>query len=152
MPRARRPPTLALMTPATARSTPSRLLNLSLWASASVGLLVVVLGLWVMAEDASTRGEDWDGLGLFIGKLLVAGGLLWSFPHALLSLWLVRARRNGRALTPVGTASAVLACGLMSLLLLYVAAGDARLTTLLVPICGCVFVLVTGVLVAESGR
>ena len=91
-----------------------------------MGLLVVALGLWVMAEDASIHGEDWDGLGLFVGKLMVSGGLIWSFPHAFLALWLMRTRRNGRALTPVGTTSAVLAGGLLSLLLLYVADGDDR--------------------------
>jgi len=138
------------MTRAAVRSTPSRLLNFSLWASTGVGLLVVALGLWAMAEDASMHGEDWDGLGLFLGKLLVAGGLLWSFPHVILAVWLVRTRRSGRTLTPVGTASAVLAGTLLSLLLVYVADGDAQLTTLLVPICGCVLVLVTGVLVAAD--
>jgi hypothetical protein len=138
------------MTRAAVRSTPSRLLNFSLWASTGVGLLVVALGLWAMAEDASMHGEDWDGLGLFLGKLLVAGGLLWSFPHVILAVWLVRTRRSGRTLTPVGTACAVLAGTLLSLLLVYVADGDAQLTTLLVPICGCVLVLVTGVLVAAD--
>ncbi len=139
------------MTRAAVRSTPSRLLNFSLWVSTCVGLLVVALGLWVMAEDASIHGEDWDGLGLFLGRFMVSGGLLWSFPHAILALWLIRRRRRGRALTPVGTASAVVAGGLMSLLLLYVAGDDAQLSTLLLPICGCVLVLVTGVLVVAEG-
>ena len=139
------------MTRPAVRSTSSRLLSWSLWASTGIGLLVVTLGLWVMAADASSHGEDWDGLGLFLGTFMVLGGLLWSFPHAILALWLVRRRRSGRALARVGTASAVLAGGLLSLLLLYVAGGGAQLTTLLLPICGCVLVLATGVLVVADG-
>lgn len=139
------------MTGAPHRSTLPRLLSLSLWASTGAGLLVVALGIWVMAEDVSTHSDEWDGLGLIIGILLVFGGLLWSLPYAILALWLKRARRAGRALTPVATASAVLAGGLLALLLLYVAVGGAQLTTLLVPVCACVPVLVTGVLVAADG-
>ena len=149
-PRVAGPARLRRMTGAPHRSTRPRLLSLSLWASTGVGLLVVALGLWLMAEDASTHSDEWDGLGLIIGILLVFGGLLWSLPHAILALWLMRARRADRALTPVATASAVLAGGLLTVLLLYVAVGGAQLTTLLVPVCACVLVLVTGVLVAAD--
>jgi hypothetical protein len=138
---------------AAVRSTPARLLSLSLWASTSIGLGVFGLGIWVMAADARTHSDDWDGLGLIIGILLLFGGLLWSLPHAILALWLMRTRRAGRALTPVATASAVVGGGLLALLLLYVAVGGADLTTLLIPVCGCLLVLATGVLViAESNR
>jgi hypothetical protein len=142
-----------LMTHAVVRTFPSRLLNFSLWASTGVGSLVVALGVLAMAEDASTHGEEWDGLGLFVGKLLVAGGLLWLLPHVVLALWLVRARRRGHALTLVGLASVALSAALLSPLLLLVAVGDAQLTTLFIPVCVCVLVLVTGLLVvADSSQ
>ncbi|MBC9733973.1 hypothetical protein [Nocardioides marmotae] len=122
----------------------SRLLDFSLWAATGVGLLVVGWGALVMVNDARTQGEDWDGLGLFFGGLMVVGGLLWSLPHVMLAWWLVRARRRGRALTPIGAASVALAGSLLLLLLFYVTSGAAQLSTLLVPICACVLVLTTG--------
>jgi hypothetical protein len=138
------------MTRAAVRSTASRLLNFSLWAAVVVGLSVVAFGLWVMAQDARVHGEDWDGLGLLVGRFMVAGGLLWSFPHVILALWLVWARRRGRSLALVGTASAVLAGGLLFLMLGYAAVGGAELNDLLVPIGGCTLVLVAGVLVVAD--
>src|SRR4051812_31471399 len=90
-------PQTHLMTRAAVGSTPSGLLIFSVWASTGVGLLVVELGLYAIANDTSTHADEWDGLGVIFGKLMVAGGLLWSFPHTILALWLIRTWRRGRA-------------------------------------------------------
>jgi len=133
-------------------ATAARLLALSLWTAVDFGLLVVALGVWFMVQDATVQGEDWDGLGLFIGALLIVGGLLWASVHLVAVLWLMRARRRGRSLVPVGTASAAVGGGLLLLQLSYVAGGGAELTTMVVPVCVSALVLVAGVVVASEAR
>lgn len=128
------------------------LLTFALWASVAAGLLVVALGLVAIVQDATVHGEDWDGLGLYIGALMAAGGLIWSFPHVIMALWLVRVRRRGQSPAPVGATCAGVAGGLLSLVLLYVADGAAQPTTLLVPICAATLVLTAGVLVVAADR
>ena len=136
-----------------ALSARALLLSLALWACVAVGLLAVCWGALAMAEDASTDGEAWDGFGLFLGGLWVAGGLLWAFPHVCLTVWLTRARRRGRPARPIGAASVALSATLLLLQLLYVAGGAAQLRTLSIPLGACVLVLVAGVRVAvEDSR
>lgn len=129
-------------------TTPSRLLNVSLWISAGIGLLVVALGLGAIVQDLRVQGEEWDGAGQVLGAIAVTVGLIWATPHVILAFWLIRARRDARSLAPVSAASLALDGGLLFLLLAYEAAGGAEPTTLIVPIAGCTLVLLAGALVA----
>jgi hypothetical protein len=121
-----------------------RFLRFALWASAAFGLLFVAIGLFVTAEDASSHADEMDGLGVFVGELMTAAGLLWSGPPAGLAVGLARAARRGRSPKPVGVASAVLG-GLQLALGIYCAAsGAAQVGTMLPEISASLLVLVAG--------
>jgi hypothetical protein len=136
----------------------SHLLAAALFAGAALGLAVVALGGLVYAEDASRTGEEWDGLGLWIGAIMVGAGSAWTAAHLALWFMLVGARRSFRAdgdvarLGRVGTTCAVLGAVLCLLMLAYWLTGGADLAILLVPIGTTASVAVAGRFLAAAAR
>jgi hypothetical protein len=116
------------------RNVPAGLLIAALLASTLLGLLVAAWGGLVMLQDARTHGEDWDGLGLFLGPFIVAGGLIWALLHASLAVWLVLSRRRREPLTAVGAVSAGVAGVVVMLGLFAELSGSATLGTLFLPV------------------
>jgi hypothetical protein len=104
-------------------------------AAATVGLagaVAVVLGLGVAAEDLASRGEMFDGLGVFLGLVIGGVGLVLVAAGALLA-WLAR-RRPFEA----GVVSCVL--GLLAAASGWVAAGSVGVVVAAPLVLGGVFV------------
>jgi hypothetical protein len=135
------------MSRATELSGAVRFLRVVLWASAGFGLLFLALGVLAIALDASSHDDMWDGLGVFYGKLIAAGGVLWFVPHAGLAMGLAGALRRGRSPKPVGAASAVLGGLLLVFGVYYASAGAARLSTMTPEIAVSFVVLLAGLAV-----
>ncbi len=74
------------------------------------GLLLVVLvgavlvagfGAWLALDDLETRGEMFDGLGFFLGLLIVAGGAVAGVPALVALLLRTRHARASEILSLV---------------------------------------------------
>ncbi|WP_185995788.1 hypothetical protein [Nocardioides campestrisoli] len=74
----------------------ARVLVGSCWAGTLLSLGAAGLGCWVMAADLSATGEDWDGLGLFLGGLLLLVGALLGVLCAALARGATRGLRSLR--------------------------------------------------------
>jgi hypothetical protein len=121
-----------------------RFLRGALWTSAGFGLLFVGLGAVLMAADAGSHDDAWDGLGLFLGTFMVAAGGLWLLPHAGLAVGLARAVRRGRSPKPVAVASTLLGAALVLLGIYVASSGAARLSTMTPEIGVSLLVLAAG--------
>jgi hypothetical protein len=136
---------------------PARLLVTSLVLSVSWGLFLVGLGVNAIVDDQRQHGEELDGLGVFLGTIVVVGGLLWAIPHLVLALLAWRAvrrhQRSGRQrpLTVIGAASAVLGAVLLFLLVVAKPLGPVDGSTVLVP-CALSAAVLTGGLVVMTSR
>ena len=134
----------------TARSLPARLLAVALGISALFGVVVVAVGLYYVAEDASSHTDEFDGLGEFFGGVIAAVGACWCAVHAALGGWLRRAGGRGRPLTAVGSVSA--ATGALLLVATQETLGFVAETFVMVTMLAvCLLVTVAGVVAALSG-
>lgn len=124
---------------------------------ATAGLLLVGFGAVLAADDLSTQGDSWDGLGVLLGGLAAALGVVLVGTFSLFCWLVLTGRRRARAgdvrrLRVTGWASVVLALvALVFGLLVTPAWGLAPLVSL--PLAVVVLgMLVAGGLTASAAR
>ena len=129
------------------------LLTAALFAGLAIAVAVMVGGGVVIALDAAESGEMYDGLGIFLGGMILAGGAILAAVH--LALWaLVRSGLRLWRLSADDTRlrAAALICALLglpgsALLVACWLLSEADLVRMFAPILTAVAITITGCLV-----
>lgn len=68
---------------------------------AACGLGLIGLGVWILVEDLVTEFDEFDGLGIILGPMVVGAGLVPTVPAIAATVLLAAPRRLGYVLALV---------------------------------------------------